>query len=172
MNKPDNKRIFLLIIILLTLVNLGFVLTVVLFRPSVNDDRPHRLMMEHPRHFMKEEIGFSDSQMETFKKYRVEFREETLPLHEKLQQLNRKLVKEATSENPDSTLCFVLSRQIGDVYTELKQVTSFHMMRVKKLATPEQTEKLTKFYDEMFQNDIPPPGQGRGARFRHRQGSE
>lgn len=170
MSKLENKRIFLLVIILLTLVNLGFVLTVILKGNFIGDGDTRGERRIHPRHFMREEIGFSEAQMEQFKKSRIEFREQTQPLHDSLRVLNRQLVIEATSVRPDSIKCYLISRQIGDVYTEIKQITSLHMMKVSKIATPQQAAKLKALYHEMFDDDTPPPGQGHGAQFRHRQG--
>lgn len=155
MKNISNQRVFLIVMILLTLVNLGFVITVFVMHNRDDGNIGERRMMRH-RHFMMEEVGFTNDQMKQFREYRREFRDETMPLHIKLRELNRALVMEATSIDPDTLKCFTLSRQIGDVHTELKQLTSLHMMHVRNVAKPDQVDKLHELYLEMFDGDFPP----------------
>lgn len=158
MKNISNQRVFLIVIVLLTLLNLGFVISV--FMMHNRDDGLGRRGMRH-RHFMMEEVGFTDGQMEQFKQYRQQFRNETMPLHRKLRELNRELVIESTSADPDTTKCFAISRQIGDVHAELKEMTSLHMMHVREIANPAQIDKLHELYLEMFDGELPRGG-GRG----------
>lgn len=166
MKKISNQRVFMIVMILLTLINLGFVITVFVMHFTVNENGDNK---NRHRHFMMEEVGFTDDQMKQFREYRHEFRDETVPLHKKLQQLNRALVMEATSEKPDTTRCYYLSKQIGDVHVELKHLTSLHMMKVREIANPGQVEKLHTLYLEMFDGEFPQAG---GRQFRHRGGRE
>lgn len=179
MNKPVTYKIFLIAIIFLTLVNLGFAISYFIIH------RQHRLeavyprerfmekgsrMMERGGRFMEKEIGFDEVQMKNFQNLREEFRTQISPLHKELRTLNSSLIMEATSNKPDTLECTRISRQIGDLHTEIKIITYLHMMQVAKIATPEQMKKLDAFYLEMFSAE---PGQRRnheGGQFRHRHG--
>lgn len=172
MNKPVTYKIFLIAIIFLTLVNLGFAISYFVAH------RQHLAQSEHPRErlferggrFMEKEIGFDEAQMRTFQNLRSDFRNQISPLKKELRMLNSSLIMEATSENPDTLECTRISRQIGDLHTEIKVVTYLHMMQVAKIATPNQMKKLDAFYLEMFSAE---PGQRRkheGGQYRHRHG--
>lgn len=172
MNKPVTYRVFLIAIIFLTLVNFGFAISYYVAH------RQHRAQSEHPRErfmerrgrFMEKEIGFDEAQMRTFQNLRSEFREQISPLQMELRTLNSSLIMEATSANPDTIECTRISRQIGDLHTEIKVVTYLHMMQVAKIASPEQMKKLDAFYLEMFSAE---PGQRRkhvGGQYKHRHG--
>ncbi len=172
MNKPVTYKIFLITIIFLTLVNLGFAISYFVIH------RQHNAQSTYPRErhlgrggrFMEKEIGFDEAQMRVFQNLRREFREQVSPFQKELRELNNSLIREATSANPDTVVCTRISREIGDLHTEIKVITYLHMMQVAKIATPNQMKKLDAFYLEMFSAE---PGQRRkheGGQYRHRHG--
>jgi Spy/CpxP family protein refolding chaperone len=165
----DNKRIFLAVIILLTLINMGFVFSVIVMQQQSGEkgEGYPRGLMERPRQFMKDEVGFTDNQMEEFHNMRQEFRAQMEPLHSDLRELKSELLNEATSENPDTDKCNMLSESIGKIHTKINQNTSQHLMKVSRIATPEQSAKLKEFYENMF-NSNPDHNPGAGRKFRHR----
>lgn len=169
MRSLDNKRIFLAIIIILTLINMGFVASVFLMQrqSKARIDGYPRGIIERPGHFMKNEVGFSEEQMNVFHSSRQEFRAQMEPLHRQLRELKQQLVAEATSENPDTARCYMISEKIGQINAELNRETSLHLMKVSTIATPEQSDKLKEFYIHMF-NSGSGEDQGRGRQFRHR----
>ncbi len=144
----DNKRVFLFIMVLLTLVNIGFVIAVV--RMSRVDQTENREMPGRGPRFMESEIGFNTEQMEVFRQSRKDFRQQMHPIFMELRELNRQLVVEATSEVPDSANAARLSRMIGDKHREIKEITYRHFEEVSRGASVEQKEKLRQFYFNMF----------------------
>lgn len=179
MNKPVTYKIFLIAIIFLTLINLGFAISYFVIHRQHNIQsaytREHHMgrgsrFMERGGRFMEKEIGFDKAQMKSFQHLREEFRTQISPLQKELRTLNSSLIMEATSDNPDTLECSRISRQIGDLHTEIKVITYLHMMQVAKIATPDQVKKLDAFYLEMFSSE---PGQRRkheGGQYRHRHG--
>ena len=165
--KTGSKKTFMIIIVLLTLMNIGFVVTVIsIWNKQRNITETE--MRNPPRHgrFMKEEIGFNEAQMDNFKKSRKEFRETVRPIQMELRKLNHDLMTESLSDNPDTSKCNNLSMIIGQKNTEVKQAISRHMIEVSNTATPDQREKLRKFYFSMFSNG--PIEERPGRQFRHR----
>ncbi len=124
-------------------------------------------MRNHPRHgrFMKEEIGFTEAQMDNFKNSRSQLREIVRPIHIELRNLNHELINESISNKPDTAKCDSLIKMIGEKNIELKRAISRHLIQVSSTATPDQKEKLKEFYLGMFSNA--PMGEGQGRQFRH-----
>lgn len=148
----DNKRLFLAIIVIFTLVNLAFVITVFYKVNDMRSDRNYRRDRDHRNSstFMAKEIGFTEQQLEVFEKARKSFREKAGPLHKKLGDLNKQLITEVTSKNPDTVKCRQLSDQIGKVHYQFKMVSFNHFLEVRSIAKPSQIDKLNHFYREMF----------------------
>ena len=172
MNKPKTYKIFLIAIIILTLINLGFAISFYVIQKQHRPDKyaPREGVMERGGRFMEKEIGFDEAQMQEFEFLRREFRAQLTPLHQELRNLNGTLIEEATSENPDTLKCKRISREIGDIHTEIKLVTYRHMMQVAKIASDEQMNKLDAFYLRVFHNDGNQPWKHRDGQFRHRHG--
>lgn len=169
MKITDNKRIFLAVMILLTLINMGFVISVIVMQrqSGKNSDGYSRSIIERPGHFMMEEVGFTDGQMKEFHTMRQEFRSQMEPLHHELRELKGELLYEATAENPDTARCNILSGRIGNIHSKINQNTAIHLMKVSRIATPDQSAKLKEFYENMF-NSNPDHNPGAGRKFRHR----
>lgn len=148
----ESKKLFLVVIILLTVLNLAFVITVgwMLNKHETQEQTSHMGMMEKRDRFMEHEIGFNEKQSKLFHQSRMHFRDRVDPLRQQLFQLNHRMIMEATSANPDTALCQQLCIQIGDIHTLIKQSTYRHMMEVRAISTPEQIKKLNRFYLEMF----------------------
>jgi len=169
MRSLDSKKVFIAVIVILTLINMGFVMSVILMQRQSKasiDGLPTKIV-ESPGHFMMNEVGFSEEQLKVFQTSRQEFRNKMEPLHMELRDLKHQLVTEATSQHPDTSICNMLSEKIGMVHAELNRETSMHLMKVRNIATPEQSLKLKEFYIHMF-NAGPEEGQGRGRQYRHR----
>lgn len=167
----NTRRVFLYVMILITLLNLGFLIAVVVI-VNKQDLQPlpvKRELTEKRGRFMASELGFNESQLETFHQSRLVLREEIKPLRNELRRLNSLLIVEATSENPDTSKCFQLTEQIGDLHSEIKQVTTKHIIDVSNIATPDQRQKLQQFYMKVFQDDQPGRRQGKGQQHRFRQ---
>lgn len=172
MNKPVTYKIFLIVIIILTLVNLGFAISFYVIHRQHRSEaiNPREHLMERGGRFMEKEIGFDEAQLLTFQNLRSEFRERVTPLQKELRSLNSSLIMEATSDNPDTVECTRISRQIGDLHTEIKVITYQHMMQVAKIATPDQMKKLDAFYHGMFNGEAGQRWNNESRQFRHRHG--
>lgn len=165
----ENKKLFFIIILLITVINLTFLITVSFNLRRINNTTgtAHN---EYPfknnrGRFMKTEIGFNKEQQAQFQESRIQFREKVEPLHMQLRHLNKEIIIEVTSISPDIAKSQQINRQIGDLHTEIKNYTFQHLMEVREIASPDQMEKLSKFYNDML------PGideEGRGKQYRHR----
>lgn len=148
----DNRRLFFAIILIFTVVNLAFVMTVIYKINNIKNERNYRHDRGHRNgsRFMAKEIGFDEAQQELFTKSRREFREKAEPLHKNLGELNSLLINEVTSTNPDTLKCRELSNQIGIIHTRIKIESYNHFLKVRSIAKPTQVNKLNRFYRELL----------------------
>ncbi len=167
----DKRRVFLYVMVLITLLNLGFLIAVVIIvnKQDFQASPVKNNLIERRGRFMENELGFDENQLETFHQSRVELRQKVSPLRNELRRLNNLLIVESTSDNPDTAKCSQLTRQIGNLHTEIKQVTTKHIMEVSNIATTDQKLKLQHFYLDVFQYDQPGRRQGKGKQHRFRQ---
>lgn len=167
-----NSKVFLYIMVLITIINLAFVIAAVIIvrQQNTKPRAGNNEMVERRGGFMARELGFDDNQLQTFHQSRSALREKIRPLRNELHKLNRSLIIEATSENPDTVKCNKLSAQIGNMHTRIKQATYMHIMEVSDIATPEQLENLNDFYLNMFRDDQAFERRGQGKQFRARRG--
>lgn len=155
--------------IVLTLVNIGFVTTVITIWKKQRDNIANQQnLTERHAGFMLREIGFDEEQLNNFKQSRNELKEFIRPINMELRKLNNELIKEAVSDHPDTARCNQLSKLIGIRNGELRQAISAHLIQVSKSATPDQREELRKFYLDMFRAG--PMDQRPGRQFRYRGG--
>ena len=174
----SKKRILVLLIIVITMVNLG-VLATVLYKvhqmeKSHKDEvveTPVKSMPDDaPPAFMMREIGFDEDQWQLVGESKRTLRSEVSPLLLELRQLNINLADEVMQENPDTVKLNALCREIGSLHAQMKLGTTHHMLDIKQIASPEQNEKLKDFYREMLtRGDGPRSGRmgrrhGRGRR--------
>lgn len=178
MIQNKRSRIWLFVIIALTIINLAAVVTVEYnvrkYHHAPPDDFPaigepgqDTLNKSVRPGFLFRELGFDGDQREAFHESRMAFREKAMPLFAEIRKLNNELAGEITLENPDTLKLQAISRQIGAIHVSLKLLTINHMREVKSIATPEQQEKLGLFYRDLLSRDSGPPGKGMQHRYRH-----
>ena len=173
-----QKRLIVLLVIVITMVNLG-VLATVLYKVQ-QMEKFHKVKVvettventpdDAPPAFMMREIGFDEDQWQLVGESKRTMRSEVSPLLLELRQLNVDLADEVMQENPDTVKLNTLCTQIGSLNARMKLETTHHMLDIKQIASPEQNEKLKDFYREMLtRGDGPRSGRmgrrhGRGRR--------
>ena len=173
-----QKRLIVLLVIVITMVNLGVLATVLYkvqqmekFHETVVVEKPvENAPDDAPPAFMMREIGFDEDQWELIGESKRTFRSEVSPLLLELRQLNVDLADEVMQGNPDTVKLNALCTEIGSLHAQMKLGTTHHMLDIKQIASPEQNEKLKDFYREMLtRSDGPRSGRmgrrhGRGRR--------
>lgn len=155
MERLKSKKLFLAIILFLTLINLGFVITVLLVHHQERSEHFNvQKVNERRGRLLEKELGFNQNQIQSFHAARDEFRKKTEPLKSELRQLNRDLIVEATSVKPDTAKCNRISLRIGEVHTQIKHMTYIHLINVSKIATPQQSGKMSEFFLKIL-NEAP-----------------
>ena len=171
-----QKRLLVLLVIVITLVNLGALGTVLYKMRQVEkfheagtvETQVENLPDDAPPAFMMREIGFDEDQWQLVGDSKRTLRGEVSPLLLELRQLNADLADEVMQENPDTVKLNALCAEIGNLHAQMKLETTQHMLDIKRIASPEQNEKLKDFYQEMLTRGDGQQGEGMGRR--HRRG--
>lgn len=180
MIQNNRLRIFLIIMVILTLVNLAAVITVMVnvkragLRQATLYQTEQGVLPGEPGFrgtgFLMDELGFDSLQREAFINSRQNFRIKAHPLFTRIRQLNNEALHEILQATPDTNRLALINSRIGGLHAQVKNLTVKHLLEVKSIATPDQQEKLKFFYRELLSRDSGPKGNGKGPQHRHRGG--
>ncbi len=175
MISTKQKRILILFIIVVTLVNL-VALGTVLYKLNQVKRFHEEAIIENPadkslpdsvgRSFMMSEIGFDQEQRQLMGTSWRNFRSDVAPVMEELRNLNAELANEVMKSEPDTLTLQGLCDEIGHLHARMKLETMHHLLDIKHIATPEQNEKLKYFYQEMLSRGDGAQSEGKGNRHR------
>jgi len=157
-----NKKTFVWVIILLVIINIFSISALFVqhrrietFLPKDRFHTPRPPECTKIEHLMKYEIGFSDSQIESFNKLRDEHAIEMKSLNIQHYKLKQKLIDGAftdifTSEDADSLL-----QEISDIQLEIEKNNHYHLVKMKMICEPGQKGKLKKLLKEAMKRHNP-----------------
>lgn len=169
-----QKRIIALLVVVVTLVNLGALATIfyqlreVKKIHEVNSDNLEVYQPDDAAPaFMMREIGFDARQRQQIHKSKQLLSRDVMPLLVELRRLNAELTEEVMRSDPDTLKLNLLCDEIGNAHARMKRETTHHLLDIKHIASPVQNQKLKDFYREMLNRGQPQPD---GRMHRHRRG--
>ena len=117
-----------------------------------------------PGRFLREKLNLSQEQHEQFRELRRNFHVRANELTYEMQIKRNEMITELAKENPDLQILKQIARDIGDMHTELKELTMDYYLGMKEVCTPEQEEQLFRIFEVLINRDntLPMPGRGRG----------
>lgn len=131
-------------IIVLALFNL-VPLTILWINSHEREERGGRM-----RHFMQQELALTDSQKVAFDAERKAHFKLTRNLSDSMRIEKQEINKLLFSSNVDSALIKQHITRIAQLQTKIEWLTYQHFDRLKKMCTPEQSEKFKSTLEEMF----------------------
>ncbi len=167
-----NKSFVIWTIVILVILNLftisAFWFTKIFSIFPVQQFMMHEIHdMNHKQRdeFLLTELNLSEEQKKKFKESREKHHKLSIVLHEEIFVLKEQLINELFSTEVDSTKIKKLSEEIGLKQTELEMQNNAHILELKSICKPEQQEKLSLLFNEMFEmfresrqdEHIPPP---------------
>ena len=96
--------------------------------------------------FFSEELNLQSEQMDTFRELNRSFNRNASKITRRLETLRIEMVEELGSQNPDKKKLNRINRKIGDLHTELKNLTVDYYLGMKAESTPEQQERLNDIF--------------------------
>ncbi|MBN1986431.1 MAG: periplasmic heavy metal sensor, partial [Prolixibacteraceae bacterium] len=102
-------------------------------------------------------------QMETFRQLNRNFNQNAWQINHNLEVLRIEMVEEMGKENPDQAKLASISRQIGELHTNLKNETIAYYLAMKSECDESQREKLNEIFMSVLQQneDVKLPQNGR-----------
>lgn len=157
MISTKQKRIIALLVVVVTLINLGTLATIfyqlreVKKNHEVNRDNLEvNLPDDAAPAFMMREIGFDARQRQQIHKSKQQLSRDVMPMLGELRRLNAELTEEVMQKDTDTLKLNMLCEEIGNMHARMKRQTSRHLLNIKHIASPEQNQKLQEFYREML----------------------
>ena len=154
-----NKGILIWIIVILAVTNISTVGTIVYhlyFQENVvqNSNLDQIDIPEsHLGRFFRDELDLNSNEHQQFRNFRQNFHEQANILTNKMQIKRNEMMTELGKENSDIIYLHTLAREIGNLHTELKQLTIEYYLKMKNICTPEQTEKLFQIFNAMINQE-------------------
>ncbi|MFW6257365.1 MAG: Spy/CpxP family protein refolding chaperone [Prolixibacteraceae bacterium] len=114
--------------------------------------------------FFRKQLNLRPNQMEIFRKLNRNFNRSAWQITKKLERHRIEMIQELGAQNPDHEKLDSITREIGHLHTELKNLTVEYYLGMKQSIDPEQQKKLNEIFMSVLQNneDVKLPGKGNG----------
>jgi hypothetical protein len=157
MNYFERTRLYLFIIIILVIFNISAIVAIIYhLRSDHHQMRPERgESVDRGRH-LADKIGFDKAQAVQFDTLRADFGRKAKTIMTSIGEKKLEMLNEFTSENPDTTRLYKLTRDIGNLHAEMRRLSIDHFMNVKKICSPEQKVKLLDLFRNMMKMEEGP----------------
>lgn len=124
---------------------------------------------------LSEELSLSPDQSKRANEVNYRFRESNESLFMAIREKKRVLVEELAKEKTDTAVVAKLAGEIGEAQGRVQLSNAKQFLELKKICTPDQTQKLANIYADLY--GCQREGQGRGpgngqGRHRHRYGQQ
>jgi hypothetical protein len=160
MDVIQKNRYLWITVVSLVVLNLVLLALLWLGRPTRSGHMPPQ-KPERIRELLKEQLDFSDDQVQRYLELREQHHRHTQRLEAEIRDLKREMFSQVLDERApiavsDSLLSLVLEKQ-----AELEKVTFQHFLDLKSLCGPGQKEKLKVLMGEVFRRNMPSMPKGK-----------
>lgn len=118
---------------------------------------------ERRTRFFREQLNLQFDQMNTFRELNRSFNRKAWQITHQLEDLRVEMVQELGKGNPNDDKLKSISKQIGELHTELKNETIIYYLGMKEVCNEEQKIKLNGIFISMLKKneDVQLPAKGR-----------
>jgi len=103
--------------------------------------------------YFRQTLGFSDEQMNIFRKANQQFRPQTMALTLAIDSLKAEMFKEMKRLPTDTLHLNALSAKIGELHGSLKQATYRFYLTISATCSNQQRAELDKVFEPLFINE-------------------
>ena len=157
MTTPTKNKLFIFIIALLLISNIGLV--VFFMGMNKHDSRDNRGRGEITR-VLKEEIGFSDTQIKEYEEIRMAHREKMRPLFDSILIAKESLYNQLYLPEINDSIFNIASSAVGEKQQMIDRHLFNHFRTLRELCTAEQQPKFDTMIKHMVQRMIVPGRRG------------
>jgi periplasmic protein CpxP/Spy len=144
MNKASNK-ILLLIIAVLLLTNIAVLVYFLRYRPECEE-----VKTKGATDLLKEQVGFSDEQLDHYKKLRDQQRETIRPLYENMRMTKDTLFRLLGDSAVTDERLEEITDHIGAKQKSLDLLTFHHFSELRKICRPDQRTAYDSMVVQLF----------------------
>ncbi|MCK5730602.1 MAG: hypothetical protein KAH68_05980, partial [Draconibacterium sp.] len=118
--------------------------------------------------FFREQLNLGQDQMDIFRELNRDYNKTAWQVTHQLETLRAEMVRELGKENPSEKKLDSISKQIGELHTNLKKETIDYYTQMKVVCNDEQKVKLNEIFISMLKkkDDVSLPEYGRGSQNR------
>ena len=118
---------------------------------------------ERRTRFFREQLNLGQDQMDIFRELNRDYNKTAWQVTHQLETLRAEMVRELGKENPKEKRLDSISKQIGELHTNLKKETIDYYMQMKEVCNDEQKVKLNEIFMSMLKkkDDVSLPEYGR-----------
>jgi Spy/CpxP family protein refolding chaperone len=157
MNYFEKTKLYLFLIIILVILNISTIVAIVYhLRGEHHQMRPDREDNRDRGRHLADKIGFDKAQTVQFDTLRADFGRKAKAIMSAIQEKKLEMLNEFTSENPDTTKLYKITREIGNLHAEMRHLSIDHFMSIKKICTPDQKAKLLDLFRNMMKMEEGP----------------
>jgi len=155
-----NKVKFLQwLVVLLVLFNLSTIGSIIYHNYQEKKD-PGTLIIDsgsesrlNGRYF-KQTLEFDNAQMDAFRLANRAFQPKANMIIYKIDSLKNEIYSELKKETSDTILLNQFSKQIGEQHIDLKKETNRFYLKIKKVCSSDQKQKLDSVFSPLFKNKM------------------
>lgn len=165
MNYFSRKKIVILVIAVLLVINIASISTIIYHSYENKRIQKHLQQERTSMRNLKQELNLKPEQLEKMNELGKTFYQNTRAILEKMHGVRIALINEMSSANPDTAKMFAMADDIGLLHAQIKRETVRHFLELKKNCTPEQFEQFLKMFHRLLMD-------GDYNRWPNRQGNE
>ena len=170
MNIFNNNRTVFWILIFLVLINITALVTYFIYmRKPAGESVPGSGFKQGIA--LKQELSLTPDQSIKVNEINAAYKASSGPIIEAIREKKAVLLEELSKANTDNNLVAKLADDVVLEQKKLQMANIKQFLDLKKVCTPEQTQKLSQIYSELYgcKNQGMGRGQGKGMRHRHGQ---
>jgi hypothetical protein len=130
------------------------------------EDGKVEMPSEQRTRFFREQLSLGPDQLETFRELNRDYNRNARNISYQLENLRVEMVEEMGEKNPNPEKLRDISQNIGQLHSELKDLTIKYYLDMKEACDENQQEKLNEIFLSMSKakEDVSLPQRGRGNR--------
>lgn len=173
MAAQNKYRILIWIIAILVATNLSMAITFLYHKQQDKKQQEQtgneniEMPAQQRTRFFREQLNLDLQQVDVFRELNRDFNRTAWQFNHRLERLRIEMVNELGRETPDEKRLMNISGEIGNLHTQLKEVTIEYYLAMKEVCDDEQQKKLNELFISVLQKneDVRLPQGGR--RFRN-----
>ena len=150
MNYFTKKRLVVLLIVFLLIINVAAISTIIFHRYFIPDHVLQGNKFENPVGYMRKTINLDSKQEKIFRKLNSDYRKKSAETLEMLKIKRVEMLEEISCPEPNIEKLDEIANEIGVLHADLKKLTIRNFLEMKNNCMPEQQQKFKKMYRRML----------------------